>query len=191
MSCVAIFKRQGNNMKKAIKYIAVIFGVILLDQITKSMLLIAITGGLPLLGNAWSVVPYPYLMGHIANWFNVVFTWNPGTSFSLLRSVGNAAPWIISIITGLIIVVILRYLFKRASKYEMLPLALIAGGALGNLIDRIRFGAVIDFIDWHIGGLHWPAFNIADACIVIGVGLYILNWLIARHNCLKKCKGEE
>lgn len=178
-------------MKKAIKYIAVIFGVILLDQITKSMLLIAITGGLPLFGNAWSVVPYPYLMGRIANWFNIVFTWNPGTSFSLLRNVGNAAPWIISIITGLIIFAILRYLFKRASKYEMLPLALIAGGALGNLIDRIRFGAVIDFIDWHIGGLHWPAFNIADACIVIGVGLYILNWLIVRHNCLKKCKGED
>ncbi len=178
-------------MKKAIKYIAVIFGVILLDQITKSILLIAITGGLPLFENAWLVVPYPYLMGRIANWFNVVFTWNPGTSFSLLRNVGNAAPWIISIITGLIIVVILRYLFKRASKYEMLPLALIAGGALGNLIDRVRFGAVIDFIDWHIGGLHWPAFNIADACIVIGVGLYILNWLIVRHNCLKKCKGED
>jgi signal peptidase II len=59
-------------------------------------------------------------------------------------------------------------------------LALIVGGALGNLIDRVRFGAVIDFLDFHVGGWHWPAFNIADICIATGVGLYLLNWLINR-----------
>jgi len=162
-------------MKKFIKYLAIIFGVILLDQITKSILLYLITGTVPLYGNAWSVVGYPYLMAHLTDWFNIVFTWNPGTSFSILRAVGEAAPWIIVGITGIIVILLLRYMFRRASTKEFLPLGFIIGGALGNLIDRIRFGAVIDFIDWHIGTWHWPAFNVADIFIVIGVGLYIIN----------------
>jgi signal peptidase II len=61
-----------------------------------------------------------------------------------------------------------------------LPLALIIGGAFGNLIDRIRFGAVIDFLDLHVGGWHWPAFNVADMFIVIGVGLYIINMIFRK-----------
>ncbi|MCQ2581690.1 MAG: signal peptidase II [Alphaproteobacteria bacterium] len=176
-------------MKKAIKNIGIILGVIALDFITKSYLLFLITGRVPLFGNAWGLVPFPYLMTHVTNWFNIVFTWNPGTAFSMLRGLGNNASWVICVITGIIIFVIMRYLFKRASDYERLPLALIVGGALGNLIDRIRFGAVIDFIDWHIGGWHWPAFNVADVCICVGVGLYIINWLFARNKCLNKCKG--
>ena len=64
----------------------------------------------------------------------------------------------------------------------------LLGGALGNLIDRIRFGAVIDFLDFHIGALRWPAFNIADICIVVGVGLYLLNIYIARRKCINKTK---
>ena len=79
--------------------------------------------------------------------------------------------------------------FKNAKSYERVPLALIAGGAIGNLIDRIRFGAVVDFLDFHIGGWHWPAFNIADICITVGVGLYLLNWYMARRKCLKSVKG--
>lgn len=176
-------------MKKAIKNIGIILGAVALDFITKSYLLFLITGHVPLFGNAWGLVPFPYLMKHVTNWFNIVFTWNPGTAFSMLRGLGNSASWVICIITGIIIIVIMRYLFKRASDYEQVPLAFIVGGALGNLIDRIRFGAVIDFIDWHIGAVHWPAFNIADVCICVGVGLYIINWLLARHKCLNKCKG--
>ena len=67
-------------------------------------------------------------------------------------------------------------------------MALIAGGAIGNLIDRIRFCAVVDFLDFHVGGYHWPAFNVADICIVIGVGLYILNLYLARRKCMKQVK---
>jgi signal peptidase II len=55
---------------------------------------------------------------------------------------------------------------------------MITGGALGNLIDRLRFGAVIDFLDFHIGGLHWPAFNFADICISVGVCLFIFGLII-------------
>ncbi len=176
-------------MKKISLILSVIFGVVLLDQVSKGILLYLITGGVPVFGPAWSVVPVPYLMAHVFDFFNIVFTWNPGASFSLFRALGESAPFIIIVATGAIIGAILYYLFMRANSYERIPLALIAGGAIGNLIDRIRFGAVVDFLDFHIGGIHWPAFNIADICIVVGVGLYLLNWYIARRKCLKSVKG--
>lgn len=176
-------------MKKITFILSVIFGTVLLDQLTKGILLLLITGTVPLFGPAWSVVPVPYLMAHVFDLFNIVFTWNPGTSFSMFRALGESAPIVIIIATTGIIAWILYYLFSRAQQYEILPLSLIAGGAIGNLIDRVRFGAVIDFLDFHIGGYHWPAFNIADICIMVGVGLYLLNWYIARRKCLNSTKG--
>lgn len=167
-------------MKNAFKFLAVILAAILLDQITKGILLYFITGSVPLYGPAWELVPVPYLMDQVTNFFNIVFTWNPGASFSLFRTIGESAPIIIIIVTGTVIGFLARYLFTRHDNAEKWPLALIVGGALGNLIDRIRFGAVIDFLDFHVGGWHWPAFNIADACIAIGVALYLLNWFIKR-----------
>ena len=173
---------------KIIKYLIIILLIILLDQFSKSILLHMITGSVPLFGNAWDVVSYPYLMSQVFDFFNIVFTWNPGTSFSMLRAIGEVAPIIIIIGTGFIIGFIGYYLFIRAQSYERLPLALIVGGATGNLIDRVRFGAVIDFLDFHIGGWHWPAFNVADICIVVGVCLFLLNWYLARRRCLKNIK---
>lgn len=179
--------------KKILTYLAIIISVIAVDQLTKGFILYLITGGVPLSGSAWEIVPVPYLMAQIFNFFNIVFTWNPGTSFSMFRALGESAPLVMIIFTGVIIGCIGYYAFVKASSYEKWPLALILGGAIGNLIDRIRFGAVIDFLDFHIGALHWPAFNIADACIVVGVGLYILNWLIARRKCINsvKTKGDK
>ncbi len=176
-------------MKKILSILSIIFGVIILDQISKDILLYLITGGIPLHGNALEIVPVSYLMAYVCDFFNIVFTWNHGASFSMFRALGESAPFIMIVATGFIIGFILRYLFVRASSYERIPLALIAGGALGNLIDRIRFGAVIDFLDFHIGGYHWPSFNVADICIVVGVGLYLINWYIARRKCLNKVKG--
>ena len=94
-----------------------------------------------------------------------------------------------TIATGAIIALILYYLFARAKNYERVPLVMIAGGALGNFMDRLRFGAVIDFLDFHIGGAHWPAFNVADSFITVGVLLYILNWWLARRRCMRNLKG--
>ena len=163
-----------------IKIFAGIFGVILLDQIAKGILLFLITGSAFVFGPAWSVIPVPYLMAHVTNFFNLVFTWNPGTAFSMFRAVGDNAPLIMVVATGLIIALLLYYLLRRARSYEVAPLILIVGGALGNLIDRIRFGAVIDFLDLHVGEWHWPAFNVADMFIVIGVGLYIINLIFRK-----------
>lgn len=180
---------KGMKMKRTLKIWMGILGIILLDQIAKGILLFLITGSAFVYGPAWTVVPVPYLMRHVTNFFNIVFTWNPGTAFSMFRTLGDGAPMIMIIATGVIIALILYYLFARSRSYERAPLVLIIGGALGNLIDRIRFGAVIDFLDFHVGAVHWPAFNIADCFITIGVCLYILNWWLARRKCLNNFKG--
>ena len=177
--------------KKILTYLSIIFGAIILDQITKGILLYLITGGVPLFGAAWEIVPVPYMMMRVCDFFNIVFTWNPGASFSMLRDLGEAAPLIIIIATGFIIGFIAYYLIARAKSYECIPLALIVGGAIGNLIDRVRFGAVVDFLDFHVGAWHYPAFNIADMCIVIGVILFILNWYLARRRCLDSVKSNK
>lgn len=176
-------------MKRLLKILLGIFGIVLLDQFTKGILLFLITGSAFAHGPAWSVVPVPYLMSHVTNFFNIVFTWNPGTAFSLFRAMGDNAPMVIVFITAVIIALIFYYLVRHAKSYERVPLVLIIGGALGNLIDRIRFGAVVDFLDFHIGGAHWPAFNVADSFITIGVLLYILNLWLARRKCLNNLKG--
>jgi signal peptidase II len=81
-------------------------------------------------------------------------------------------------------------LFKRALSYERLPIAMIIGGAIGNLVDRVRFGAVADFIQWHIGGLWtFPAiFNVGDMFITFGVILYLINMFINRKKCIRNLK---
>ena len=171
-------------MKNIWKYVIIILSAIVVDQLTKGILLYLITGTVPLFGAAWDIVPVPYLMTQVCDFFNIVFTWNPGASFSMLRTVGEVAPIIIISATAFIIGLITYYLFARAPGYERAPLALIVGGAIGNLVDRVRFGAVVDFLDFHVGGWHWPAFNIADMCIVIGVAWLILNFILARRRCV-------
>ncbi len=173
--------------KKILMCLFVVLSAVILDQVTKGALLYLITGGIPLAAPAWQLVPYPYMMWHVTDFFNIVFTWNPGASFSMFRGLGESAPMVIVVVTGFIIGFICHYVLTRAKKYERLPLMLVLGGAIGNIIDRIRFGAVIDFLDVHIGGYHWPAFNVADICICVGVGLYLLNWFLARRKCKNEC----
>ena len=98
--------------------------------------------------------------------FNIQFVWNTGVSFSAFNGV---MPVIISCVTALIIAYLLYYLFAKSSVYERMPIAMIIGGAFGNLVDRIRFGAVADFIQWHLGGVWtFPAiFNIGDMFITV------------------------
>lgn len=175
-------------MKKLLSFIFIILGCVCLDQVAKGFLIYLITNDTPLWGPAWSVVPAPYLMTRVTNFFNIVFTWNPGTSFSFLRDIGNMYPIIIIIITAVIIGWLIRYYFTSSNRHEYIALSLIIGGALGNLTDRVRFGAVIDFLDFHIGTWHYPAFNIADICIVIGVGLYLIQLIFKRGEHKNKGK---
>ena len=102
---------------------------------------------------------------------NLVPVWNRGMSFGILASGGDFVP---IGLTSLAVAVSawLFWMVPRLHRSQRLAAAFIAGGAIGNAIDRLRFGKVVDFIDLHYAGLHWPAFNLADAAITIGAVLW-------------------
>ncbi|MCL2629553.1 MAG: signal peptidase II [Alphaproteobacteria bacterium] len=166
-----------------IKKILAIFGIVAADQVSKGYFLYLLTGQAFAFGRFYEVVPYPILFSRVTSFFNLIFTWNPGTSFSMFRNIGVAAPLVIIFLTGAIIGYLGYRLFARKiSKIEAVALTLIVGGALGNLIDRVRFGAVVDFLDFHAFGWHWPAFNLADVCISLGIVIYMWVLIIERKN---------
>lgn len=111
----------------------------------------------------------------ILPFFNIVMVWNKGVSFGMMNSGENAA--ILIMLSLAVSFVFLIWLFRSTSKMQCLCLAMVIGGALGNVIDRVRFGAVADFLDFHVAGYHWPAFNIADSAIVAGVILLMIHSL--------------
>ena len=112
----------------------------------------------------------------IPGFFNLVYVVNTGAAFSILADVDS--PWrhYFFLIIGFVAIVglTIAYMkFKVENKYYYLPIGLIVGGAIGNMIDRIRFGSVIDFLDFYFGNYHWPAFNVADSAICVGAVLFI------------------
>ncbi|KAF0158852.1 MAG: signal peptidase II [Syntrophaceae bacterium] len=145
--------------------------IITLDQITKS----AITSRLTLHES------YPVING----FFNLVYVMNPGAAFGFLANASETFRYIF--FTGITVLatgLIIYYLFKSNPRNLMLvsSLTLIFGGAVGNLIDRLRFGAVVDFLDVYIGTAHWPAFNVADSAITVGAILMIWEMILNRKN---------
>ena len=113
----------------------------------------------------------------ILPFFNLVMVWNQGISFGLFNDGGEMNAYILSGLSLVISVIFLIWLFRSESKMQNIGIAFVIAGAFGNIIDRLRFGAVIDFLDFHIAGFHWPAFNVADSCIFIGVLLLIVKSL--------------
>lgn len=114
----------------------------------------------------------------VTSFFKLVMVWNHGVSFGMFNHGVHAyQPWILSGLALIISAILVRMARQSTCRYEQLCYALIVGGALGNVIDRARYGAVADFFYFHIGELAWPAFNIADASICIGVGLLLLSML--------------
>ncbi len=141
--------------------------VVGLDQASKLVIASAMR-----LGQSISIVP---------GLFDLSYVLNPGAAFGILasRSAAFRNPFFmgVSILAiGLIVYYYHRYLHQPA-RLPAAALGLILGGAVGNLIDRLRVGMVIDFLDFHVAGHHWPAFNVADAAISIGVGLMLLRML--------------
>lgn len=108
---------------------------------------------------------------------NMVMVHNAGISFGMLsqNSIGAALPLAIA---AIMLSVLIVWLSRSQSTPQSLAIGLIIGGAIGNVIDRVRFGAVIDFIDVHYGAWHWPAFNLADSAICIGVAFLCWQTLI-------------
>ena len=134
----------------------------------------------------------PYTQVYVTSFFNLVIAWNRGVSFSMFGDLGAYGPIFLIIIALVITAVFAIWLWSAEKHFHGICNALVIGGALGNVIDRIRFGAVIDFLDFHIADYHWPAFNIADMCIVIGICLLVFVSLFVetttRHRYRKKMR---
>lgn len=148
--------------------LAIAGAVVVLDQVTKAVLLERLLVG----------VPVTVVDGLVA----LTLVMNPGLAFGLLGGLPAAWRWVVSLLSLGALVVLARVAVRtvgRGSTIDAAAVGLIFGGAAGNLIDRARFGAVVDFIDVHYRGWHWPAFNVADSAITIGVGLLALR-LLAR-----------
>ncbi|MFC7693690.1 signal peptidase II [Paeniroseomonas aquatica] len=105
---------------------------------------------------------------------DLVLVHNRGVTFGLLASDHPAGRWLLILLTGTITVALLVWLRRAQNRTQAAALGLIIGGALGNLMDRLRHGAVTDFLDFHAQGYHWPAFNLADSGIVLGVALLLI-----------------
>ena len=110
----------------------------------------------------------------VTPFFNLVLGFNRGISFGLLGDLGSWGPVVLSSLAVAIVGFLLLWLWKAEDAWDEAAIALIIGGALGNLLDRLRAGAVTDFLDFYVGSYHWPAFNLADTGITIGAAILIV-----------------
>ena len=125
-----------------------------------------------------NVKPYPSFYP-VASFVDFTLVWNKGVTFGLMNRVDHRLmPWLLVVMALGVLVMLGRWLWRTRSLIVTLALGAIIGGALGNIIDRVRFGAVIDFIDVYYGNHHWYTFNLADAAIVCGVSLLMLDSLV-------------
>jgi signal peptidase II len=116
----------------------------------------------------------------ILPFFNLVTVWNYGVSFGMFNN-GSSAQALIFVALSLSIVAALVVWLRRVDQtWVAASLGLVIGGAVGNVIDRLVYGAVFDFLDVHAFGWHWPAFNVADSAITVGVALLVIDSLFAR-----------
>ena len=112
--------------------------------------------------------------------FNLTLQHNTGAAFSFLHDAGGWQRWFFSSIAAVVSVVLVVWMarLRRDQHLLMASLACVLGGAVGNLIDRVRFGYVVDYVSLHYGGWYFPAFNVADAAITVGAGLMILDMVL-------------
>lgn len=143
---------------------AVAAAALVLDQVTKEWLLRLMAenpGGI-----------------RVTSFFDLVMVWNRGVSFGLFNSGdADAQRWILIALSLVIVAVLVVWLWRANTPLLAVAIGLVIGGAIGNVVDRLRFGAVADFLSFHLGEYYWPAFNVADAAIVCGVGLLLLDSL--------------
>ncbi|GAA0589841.1 signal peptidase II [Caenispirillum bisanense] len=120
-----------------------------------------------------SVMAVPRVI-EVTPFFNLVMAWNYGVSFGMFNTPGTQA-WVLIGLSLVVAAALLVWMAREPSRASRLALAAIIGGAIGNVVDRLRWGAVADFLDFHAFGYHWPAFNVADAAIVIGAAILVLD----------------
>ena len=136
--------------------------VVVADQVTK----IWVSGAL----RPYELVPV------IDGFFNLTLAFNTGAAFSFLAQGGGWQRWLLSGLAVVVTIVLVVWLARldRHDRWTAAALSLVIGGAVGNLLDRLRLGHVVDFLDFYLGSWHWPAFNVADSAIVVGVAILLL-----------------
>ena len=156
--------RNSSSKSDLLPWLGLAFIVMLLDQFTKVLVL-----GYFHLGDSLTITSF----------FNLVRVHNAGAAFSFLAAAGGWQRWLFTGI-GVVAVVFIVWMLKShgGQKLFCFALALILGGAVGNVIDRVLHGYVVDFFDFHAAGWHFPAFNIADSGISVGAALLILDELL-------------
>lgn len=132
----------------------------------------------------------PYTPVAVTSFFNLVLVWNRGVSFGMFADAGDHGPWLLTALAAAIGAFLLVWLYRETRPVPRLALWLVLAGAIGNTIDRLRFGAVVDFLDFHAFGYHWPSFNVADSAICIGAGLILLDSLVLSQSKTKLGRGE-
>jgi signal peptidase II len=146
--------------------------VVILDQLSKAVVLAFLAGDG--LDDGTRVAPF----------FNLVLTFNRGVSFGLFNTAGSGGgpdALIFSLVAAAIVCGLVWWLSRAATPLLAVAIGLIVGGAVGNVVDRIRLGAVVDFVDFHLGSWHWPAFNLADSAICVGVAAMLLDGLLLQR----------
>lgn len=158
-----LFSSPKSSSASMMPWLGVAFIVILLDQLSKIVILRTFA---------------EHESKHVTSFFNLVLVYNPGAAFSFL---GDAGGWQRYLFTAIAVgaVLFILYLLRQHAGQRLFcwALALIMGGAIGNVIDRIVHGKVVDFLSFHWSGSAFPAFNLADSAICLGVGLFIVDEL--------------
>ncbi|HEX7969602.1 MAG TPA: signal peptidase II [Stellaceae bacterium] len=144
--------------------------VAVLDQLSKAWVL-SLFAEQPPLERVRPVTPF----------FNLVLTWNRGMSFGLFNNDAALNAVIFTVAAAVIVTGLIVWLRRTREPMLAVAIGLVIGGAIGNVVDRLWRGAVADFLDFHWMGWHWFAFNLADAAICIGVGLMVIDSLLARR----------
>jgi len=158
-----------NIDNKYIRLTAISGLVVVFDQVAKAIIL-----------NRLSLYSY---VSVIPGLFNLTHIQNPGGAFGFLAQQPSSLRSIIFLTGSLLAIGLVFYLYKNTPKTSPLlatGISLILGGAVGNLIDRVRFGKVVDFLDFYLAGFHWPAFNVADSAVSVGIAIYLFHLLFKK-----------
>lgn len=140
--------------------------VVVLDQASKAYIATLLDGTA---SSAIEVLPF----------FNLVAVWNYGVSFGMFNTGAATGAWILTGVALAIVAGLAIWLFRVKAPLVAAAIGIVIGGAIGNVIDRVRIGAVFDFADFHVAGWHWPAFNVADSAITVGVIVLLIDGLFS------------
>jgi len=147
-------------MKRTLFVFLIVAVVVALDQITKNLIMTNLS---------------PYDAREIFPFLHIVHVRNTGAAFGMFKTLGST----FFIILSCFAILFITYLIAKRT-YNSVGLSLILGGALGNLIDRIAYGKVVDFIDFSVGSFHWPAFNVADSALTVGIAVILGTYIFKK-----------